>query len=163
MEDEGDFKVPISKYHQIVKRTPEDFDVIQVTEVTFPPVPVFEFARKPVPVKVPPNKPAVSTPPAGGKIAHALPPSDPSPNKGPVKGKPETEGYANIGKLPNGGDSSMKYAENGGKGVTKAEDKKVGLPDKVPIAQKVENKKKVEMEVDRVEKTDNPGCRCAVL
>ena len=47
VEDETDFNVPISKYFKLIRRSYNDFDVVQITKVTqLPPIQKFSFEKK---------------------------------------------------------------------------------------------------------------------
>ena len=47
MEDEADFNVPIAKYYKLIKRSPNDFDIIQIVKVKqLPLIPKYVFDKK---------------------------------------------------------------------------------------------------------------------
>ena len=47
MDDEADFDVPISKFFKIIKRSANDFDIMQMLKVSQPPpIPKYEFNKK---------------------------------------------------------------------------------------------------------------------
>jgi len=47
VEDEADFNVPIAKYYKLIKRSNNDFDIIQIAKANpLPPIPKFVFDKK---------------------------------------------------------------------------------------------------------------------
>ncbi len=203
--------MPISKYYKLVKRSPEDFDIIQVTEANLPPVPQFEFAKRPVAPKAAAAKPAANSVTIE-KVGSGIQPSDASQTKVGTKEKIETESpkvpaavkpfgtlgqpsepgvtdqmnHVKAGTMPKTeGKKPANGVETRKDAATKFEEKKIvdGIePNKAggavsiakvpsigameaakPPATKQEGKRPAELQAERVEKNDNPGCRCAVL
>ena len=135
--EEADFKVPISKYYSLFRKSIDDFEIKQVSVVILPPCPMLDIVRKPIGSKSSPNVKAKPAEKISQPVQDIVAPV-PQVAKSIAETSPSHE------------EKVTKPAENNEK-AGKVKQKAQEIKEDEGGSPKRENK------------NENPGCQCSVL
>ena len=151
-DDESDFDVPLAKYFKIIKRSSNDFDIMQISKPgQFPPVPKYDFK--------PPNKmdSLVSSAMPGetkDQATAAQPQNDPEQNAG--------AGSNNTNSVANGTSDAVSHnAATTSSKQTATKDTEKKVKEMEAEVEQPGKEKKGAIKMDEAPKST--GCSCAIL